>query len=141
MVIERRVEWSDTDASGHAHNTFVARLLDAAEGVLCRRLGLDDLLGRLPRVRYEASFHHRLWPGDVAEARLRVNAVGRTSMTYDLDVAVGETLTATARCVVVHARPEADRAEPWPETARTLLLTAGPVAGECLTPEEVVPSR
>ena len=47
--IQRRIDWSDTDASGAWHNTAAFRLLEAAETSLMDRLGfLEDVYGRMP---------------------------------------------------------------------------------------------
>ncbi len=132
VVVERRVEWSDTDASGHHHNTFIARLLEAAEAVLLRRLGLEHLTIATPRVRYEVDFRSRLFFGDAVEAHIRVEAVGRTSLTYRLVVRRAAAVVAEARCVVAHARPDQERAEPWPDDVRALLVGAGAQAPERL---------
>ena len=59
--LQRKLEWIDTDASGHWHNTVVIRWLEWAEGVLLDRLGLlDELYGHLPRVRIEGGFRRPL---------------------------------------------------------------------------------
>jgi hypothetical protein len=42
ITIQRRIEWSDTDASGHWHNVAAFRMLEWAETALLDRLGLVD---------------------------------------------------------------------------------------------------
>jgi hypothetical protein len=51
--IQRRIEWSDTDASGAYHNTAAFRLMEAAETTLVERLGLvgDIYAIRVPTCR------------------------------------------------------------------------------------------
>ena len=44
-TITRRVEWSDTDPSGHHHNTLIIRLAEAAERELMDAAGLTDSRG------------------------------------------------------------------------------------------------
>jgi acyl-CoA thioester hydrolase len=132
VEVWRRVEWSDTDAAGHHHNTAVLRWLEAAETVLHERLGIvDQTFGRTPRVRIEIDFTERLYFGDLVEIRLAVAAVGRTSLTYSFEVARGDTVAARGRAVVVNAGA-GEGAEPWPDELRQALAGAGPQPGEYL---------
>jgi acyl-CoA thioesterase FadM len=55
VVITRRLQWQDTDASGHQHHSVVLRWVEEAEAVLLDELGLTGLLGHTPRVRYEVN--------------------------------------------------------------------------------------
>jgi acyl-CoA thioester hydrolase len=122
--VERIVEWSDTDASGHVHNAFAGRLLEAAESELLRRLELDDLVPHMPRVHVSYDFHRRLWFGDRVLADLRVAAVGRTSLRWALTArAPGGEVAIEAEAVVVHAPGE--HSAPWPDEARARLEGAG----------------
>lgn len=123
--VERAVEWSDTDASGHVHNSFAGRLLEAAESELMRRLELSDLVPDMPRVRLSYEFRRRLWFGQRVLADLRVATVGRTSLTWAL-VARGPDgeVAIEAEAVVVHAPGE--RSAPWPDEARARFEGAGP---------------
>ena len=124
IVIERVVEWSDTDASGHVHNSIAGRLLEAAESELMRRLDLAALIPQMPRVRLLVEFHARLFYGQTVRAELRLTEIGRTSLTWDLLVRGPDDVVAiTAEAVVVHAPGEA--AAPWPEAARAKLVAAG----------------
>src|SRR5207247_4665598 len=44
IVVQRRIEWSDTDASGAWHNSAAFRFLEVAETALLDSLGiLDDV--------------------------------------------------------------------------------------------------
>lgn len=57
LVVQRRIEWPDTDASGWWHNTAGFRFIEVAETALLERLGiLDDVYGRLPRVHISADY-------------------------------------------------------------------------------------
>lgn len=162
VAIERRVEWSDTDAAGHYHFSAVQRWAEAAEATLLRRLGLAELFGRIPRVHFEADYLERLWFGDVVRTELRVVRVGGSSLHYAFEVHGPGGLAAAGRMSVVHAVPPiagadpgganprganprgagskgADSkssgskgAQPWPEPVRRALAEAGPQAGEVL---------
>lgn len=123
IEIERLIEWSDTDASGHVHNGIAGRLLEAAEAELLRRLDLMDMLPTMPRVRLLFEFRERLWFGQRVTVRLRVADLGRTSLTWAMTVTGPDGGVAiTGEAVVVHA--PGPSAEPWPPGARAALAPA-----------------
>ena len=132
LTIQRRIEWSDTDASGHWHNTAAFRIVEWAETALLERLGiLDDVYAHLPRVHVEADFHRELDFRDLVDATIAVTDVGDSSVTYSFTIdRDGE------RCVtmtVVAVLIDADRRKrPWPEGHRKLLTEAGPQPPERL---------
>jgi acyl-CoA thioester hydrolase len=120
IVIERTVEWSDTDASGRVHNSLAARLQEAAEAELLRRAGLADLLPHMPRVRQLFEFHRGLRFGQTMAVELRLGALGRTSLTWNLSVRGPDGQVAiTGEVVVVHVPGES--AAPWPDGFRAAL--------------------
>ncbi|MDP4501685.1 acyl-CoA thioesterase [Nonomuraea turcica] len=123
-----RVEWSDTDASGHHHNTAVTRFVEAAEAALMRERGITGYFGNAPRVRYEVDFEQRLFFGQQVTVMLHVEAVGTSSMTFRFEV-WGEEFdgrprrrAAAGRYVVVHAPRGEDRSRPWPASWLTSLF-------------------
>lgn len=126
VTVERRVEWSDTDAAGHYHFSAVQRWAEAAEAALLRRLGLAELFGRIPRVHFEADYRERLWFGDLVRTELRVVRVGGSSLHYAFEVHGPHGLAASGQMSVVHAAPHAGGAEPWPAQVRRTLAEAGP---------------
>jgi acyl-CoA thioester hydrolase len=132
VVVQRRIEWPDTDASGHWHNTAGFRLIEVAETALLERLGiLHEVYGRLPRVRINAEFKKLLNFRDVVNARISVAAVGRTSVTYDfrIDRDGQPSMEASVVAVLVddHGRPRT-----WNDELRQRLLEAGPQGSELL---------
>ncbi|WP_431683807.1 acyl-CoA thioesterase [Kitasatospora sp. KL5] len=130
VVVERRVEWSDTDAAGHYHFSSVQRWAEAAEAVLLRRLGLAELFGSIPRVHFEADYRERLWFGDPVKVEFRVAKVGTSSLHYTFDIHGPHGVAATGRMSVVHSAAGAKGTVPWPDGARRLLSQAGPQASE-----------
>lgn len=133
VEVRRRVEWSDTDAAGHHHNTAVLRWLEEAETVLHERLGIvEQTFGRTPRVRIEIDFTERLYFRDIVVIRLSVSAVGRTSLTYSCEVARDGVVAARGRAVIVNAAA-GQGAEPWPAELRKALAESGPQPGEYLS--------
>src|ERR671929_1174173 len=87
VVLDRRIEWMDTDAAGIYHWTTVFRLAEAAEAALHTALGIADFtFGATPRVSIKATFARSLRFNDPVEVNLAVHALGRTSVEYRLAV-------------------------------------------------------
>ncbi|MGW4033461.1 acyl-CoA thioesterase [Streptomyces sp. NPDC004838] len=121
VTIERVVEWYDTDASGHQHNSVVVRWVEAAEAELLRRQGLEWLFGRIPRVRHEVNYRNRVRFGEAVTIRLRVEELGRTSLRWSFEVTGQEGPVADGTVVVVCASPDSPTATPWPPDVRAAL--------------------
>jgi acyl-CoA thioester hydrolase len=119
--VERaRVAWVDTDAGGRIHFTAAFRWAEAAETGLARKLGLLDRWGRYPRRRVEAEFHKVLVFEDEIEARIRVERVGRTSITYVWTISKDGEPYVEGRHTVVHV-DEHGRPEPLSDHTRAAL--------------------
>ncbi|GAB4100478.1 acyl-CoA thioesterase [Sinomonas halotolerans] len=128
--VTRTVEWVDTDAAGHHHNSFVLRSVEAAEARLFRRLGvLEEYFGAAPRVRQEVDYRAKLYFGQEATTVLEVESVGRSSMVFRFEVwgeaydgapsgAVDRRLAASGRFVSVHVPAGSEASAPWPESIR-----------------------
>ena len=125
VVVQRQVEWSDTDAAGHYHNSTVIRWVEAAEAVLLDRLRLLDQYPAMPRVHYEASYLRRLWFQDTVDIALRVESVGRASVKYGFDVRRGEDLAAHGTIVAVKTDPDVGGSVPWDNLQRAALTSGG----------------
>ncbi|MFD9727299.1 thioesterase family protein, partial [Streptomyces sp. NPDC059072] len=131
IVVERRVEWQDTDAAGHYHHSTVVRWVEAAEAALLRRLGLSHLFGSTPRVHFEADYRARLWFGEAVRTELRVTEVGTGSLHYAFTVrGEGEGVAASGRMVIAHSAARATGSTAWPDDVREVLTKAGPQAPE-----------
>ena len=130
VLVQRRVEWPDTDAAGHYHHSTVVRWVEAAEAVLYERLAISELFGRIPRVRYEVEYTARLWFGDVVDIAFGVGELGRTSITYAFEVRRGSEVAAAGRMVAVSSDPVEGDTEPWPDAVRKAFTTAGTLAPE-----------
>ncbi|MGW2342569.1 acyl-CoA thioesterase [Streptomyces sp. NPDC001661] len=136
-VHRSHVEWPDTDAAGHHHNTAITRYVEAAEAALLRERGITGYFGAAPRVHYEVNYTDPLWFGQETTTILTVEHIGTSSMRYHFEV-WGETtpniptrrLAASGRYTVVHVPAEGphrqERASaPWPKDWITA-LTTGP---------------
>lgn len=115
VVHRSRVEWMDTDAAGHHHNTAVVRYVEAAEAELMRSLGITGYFGAAPRVRYEADFGAPLWFGQEVTTELTVERIGTASLTLRFEVRTEDGRpAASGRYVAVHV-PRGERTSaPWP---------------------------
>ncbi|MEA5454198.1 thioesterase family protein [Sinomonas sp. JGH33] len=125
-TVTRSVEWADTDASGHHHNSFIMRSVEAAEARLFKRLGvLEEYFGIAPRVHHEVDFRSKLYFGQEATTVLEIESVGRSSMTFRFevmgeafereDLPVPRRLAASGRYVTVHVPHGTEESAPWPE--------------------------
>jgi acyl-CoA thioester hydrolase len=121
QVEQARVAWVDTDAGGRIHFTAVFRWAETAETALMRRLGfLDEAWGDYPRRRVEAEYLKVLRFEDEIEVRLRVENVGRTSVTYAWTIAKDGEAYVKGRHTVVHVDADG-RPEPLPNAMRVEL--------------------
>jgi len=127
-TVTRRVEWVDTDASGHQHNSLIVRLLEAAEHELILLAGItEEYMVGAPRVRQEIDFTGKLYFGQTVTASIVVERVGRASITYSFDVwgeafkDVPRRKAASGRLVVAHVPAGSYQAGPWPDAVRAAL--------------------
>lgn len=128
ITVRRMVEFTDTDMSGHYHNSSVIRWLEAAEAELHDRLGiLHETFGVCPRVSLQLDFKSRLYFWDAVDITISVESVGNTSVRYGLVVRGRGEVAVTGTMVAVFLPRGADRAQSWTETIRTALTTGGDV--------------
>ncbi len=127
-TVTRRLEWVDTDASGYHHNSFIMRLVEAAETQLLTDAGiLEEYFHCAPRVRHEVDYTGRLSFSQEVTATLVCERVGRASVTFAFEV-WGEAFAdqprrraASGKVVAAHVAAGDDRATPWPEHLRAAL--------------------
>jgi acyl-CoA thioester hydrolase len=126
IVVRRRVEWADTDASGKYHNTVAFRLAEQAETRLLEALGmLEEVYGRLPRVHMSVDLTEALRFNDQIDVELRVEDVGRTSISYAFDIRKDGRAAAAGQMIAVLLEGPGE-AEEWSDRHREVLTTAGP---------------
>ncbi|MBW8487145.1 acyl-CoA thioesterase [Actinomadura parmotrematis] len=136
----QRVELCDTDVTGHYHHSTVIRWVESAEQTLLHRLCLD-YLPVMPRVNYSAAYKARLWRHEVVQTRLRVSAVGRTSLRYQFDVTTGGAPSVEGVLTVVKVDPETGATRSWSDIERKLLLESGEQEGDFLARFPALPVR
>lgn len=126
IVVRRRIEWADTDASGKYHNTIAFRLAEQAETRLLTALGLvDELYGWLPRVHMSVDLSEPLRFNDVVDVELWVHELGRTSLTYGFEIRHDDREVASGKMVAVLLEAPGRRKE-FSEEHRRRLTTGGP---------------
>ena len=126
-MVERTVEWVDTDASGHQHNSAILRWVEAAEAELFRNLAQPGYFPSAPRVQQVINYKAKLWFGQRITAAVKIRTLGRTSLTMAFEVRGftsgaphggtnnGGTVAATGTVTTVHVPQGSAAAEPWPE--------------------------
>src|SRR2546425_2988500 len=130
IVVQRRIEWPDTDASGMYHSTAAFRFIEVAETALLDRLGfVHEIYGRHPRVHIEADFLRPLRFRDVVDIHLKVENVGRTSVTYGFEMRSGNEAVVRGRAVAVLLSHAGGTPVPWLEEHPPGPLTARPPRG------------
>jgi acyl-CoA thioester hydrolase len=132
--IERTVEWADTDAAGHQHNSAIMRWVEAAEAELFRRLDLPDYFPCAPRVQQVINYRAKLWFGQRVTATLQVQNVGRTSLTFAFEVhgrphdKSSGGLAAYGTFTTAYVPEGAEGAAPWPDHIRAALARGSSVS-------------
>lgn len=120
VSITRTVEWVDTDASGHQHNSVVIRWVEAAEAEMLRQLELPDYFPNAPRVQQVINFTGMLWFGQRATTHLWVDRVGTKSLTLGFEVVSEDMETAAGgraahgTVTTVWVPPGSTSAQTWP---------------------------
>lgn len=127
VLMQRRIQWADTDGSGLWHFRVACDLVEEAEAELHRRLGIvDQTIGNLPRVNFAVDYVAPAVFGDLLDVHLRVVKVGRTSVVYDFSIQRGDDLLASGSMAGVFMNREGKASE-WPRTLRDRLSRQGAV--------------
>ena len=117
-----RVAWSDTDCRGPMHVTAGLRYAENAEAALRLRLGIGSDWGDYPRRAVEAECESLPHFGDEVEVRIRLDKIGRTSITWQWEIWHGAALCMKGKHVVVHVDRDQEP-ESLPSGVRTALQT------------------
>lgn len=130
---EQRLEWADTDASGHHHHGAMLRMAAVAEAELLETLGLaDQVYGRLPRVQVSLNLRRPVRFRARVDVELSVADMGRTSIAFDFTISTDAGAVADGRVVAVRVAADG-RPVRWTERQRRLLTASGDVtAGRAL---------
>jgi YbgC/YbaW family acyl-CoA thioester hydrolase len=134
-VVDRRIEFVDTDMGGIVHFSRYPVFIETAEHrfreVAGHRVHETDGDGRpigWPRVSMTVDYHSPARFGDTLSIRMRVVRMGEKSMTFGFDVRVGVRRivsgTMTSVCCVLDPRGEV-RGIPIPDGIRTQFAVVG----------------
>ena len=125
--VEQVVEWADTDAAGHHHNSAIVRWVEAAEAKLMRELGLSGYFPVAPRVQQVLNFRGKLWFGQQVIASVWVEKLGESSLTLGFEVE-GRPCdrspggrAADGTITTVHVPSGSAGSAPWPREIRDAL--------------------
>lgn len=128
VTLLSQVEWVDTDAAGHHHNSAIMRWVEAAEAEMMRRAALPEYFPSAPRVHQSIDFSSKLTFGQTVRTRLWIERIGTTSLTFRFDTAgrtTGSphdwTAAAAGRLVTAYVPLGATRSTPWPKEWQTAL--------------------
>lgn len=124
VSLDKTVEWVDTDASGHQHNSVVIRWVEAAEAQLMRELDLPGYFPDAPRVQHIVNFTGMLWFGQQVRVDVWIQSVGRTSLKLGFELtsyaqdAISGGRVAHGTVSTVYVPSGQIVAQPWPEDMR-----------------------
>lgn len=125
--LRRTIEWVDTDAAGHQHNSVIMRFVEASEAKLFRELGQHQYFGIAPRVRHEIDYMAKLFFGQEVSIALSVTRIGTSSMDFSFKVwghaheDRGTVLAAQGKFVTVCVPQGSENSAPWPQEIRAAL--------------------
>ena len=120
---ERRVAFGDTDMAGIVHFSRLLDYVEEAEHAWFFLAGISPIgTGSLwPRLRMEADFLAPVRFGETARVTLRLERIGRSSLTFAYEIAVGERACCRGKWVICHSEISGDsslRATPIPGDIR-----------------------
>jgi YbgC/YbaW family acyl-CoA thioester hydrolase len=119
-VVRLRVAWVDTDAGGRIHFSNAFRWAELAEVGLVRSVLSVQEWADFPRKHVHAEFLKVLRFDDEIEVRLRVDRLGRTSITYAWTIAKDGEPYVLGGHTVVHVDADG-RPSPIPDRIRAAL--------------------
>jgi acyl-CoA thioester hydrolase len=126
----RMVEFSDTDMAGIAHFASFFRFMEAAEHAFLRSLGYSVMMQHggekisFPRVSASCDYLAPARFEEVLDISVAVQRLGRSSITYTIDFARGETPIARGLLTTVCCQVSPDhqiQSRPLPEALRRQL--------------------
>jgi len=110
LRVQRRVQFSETDAAGIVHFSWYFRYLEEAEHALWRAAGLSiaprGATVGFPRVSAAFEYHRPLRFEDEFEVHIRVAAITDKSIRYTCALTLEGTTIATGTLTVVCVRQD-----------------------------------
>lgn len=131
FCLRRRVQFHEVDSAGIVHFSCYFRYMEEAEHALWRDVGLSIAPPSreiaFPRVATSFDYHRPLRFEDECDVRIRVAALGRSSIRYTCTIMRGTDHIATGTLTVACVRKEVDgrmRATPLPDDIRARFVVA-----------------
>jgi acyl-CoA thioester hydrolase len=126
FVLESRVRFSDTDASGRIHYIALLYHFDNAEAEFLRFHGvgytvIQDVNVGFPRVHVECDYTGALVYDDLMKIAVTVDRVGRSSFTLAFDATVEKRPAARGRVTIVSIDRKTQKSIALPEKLRAAL--------------------
>lgn len=115
FVVQRRVEFCETDAAGIAHFSVFFQYMEQAEHALLRHLGLSviwpDPQGTIswPRVNAQCDYTGAVQFEHVLDIAVRVERLGTKSVTYGFEFTRDGHQVATGKITAVCCRMKLDQ--------------------------------
>jgi YbgC/YbaW family acyl-CoA thioester hydrolase len=127
-TLRRRVNFYEVDQAAIVHFSNFYRYMEEGEHALWLATGVPltalDGLG-FPRVAASFDFHAPLRFADEFDIRIRIAAIGRTSLRYTCDITREATAIATGSMTIVCVSPGPPlRAQPLPEELRSRIAVS-----------------
>lgn len=127
FVLESRVRFSDTDASGRIHYIALLYHFDNAEAEFLRSRGvgytvIQDVAVGFPRVHVECDYTGALVYDDLMQIAVTVDRVGRSSFTLAFDATVDGRHAARGKVTVVSIDRATQKSTELPEKLRAALV-------------------
>jgi acyl-CoA thioester hydrolase len=116
-----RVRWAEADMQGIVFNGHYLTYFDVAVTEYWRALGLPypqttaDSGGELYTVKATVEYHAPARYDDELDLMVRCARIGRSSLTFALEIWRGGDHVASGELVYVHADPQTRRSAPLPE--------------------------
>lgn len=131
--IRRRVQFAETDMAGIVHFANYFRWMEEVEHAFFRSLGLSVAMTLTgielgwPRVSVACEFYGPLRFEEEVELRLRVTKVGGKSLSYEVDMLLGDKLVALGKSTSVCCQhtPQGLQAIAIPDPIREKLASSG----------------
>jgi 4-hydroxybenzoyl-CoA thioesterase/acyl-CoA thioester hydrolase len=120
-TFQRRVEFAETDAAGIVHFASLMIYMEQAEHAFLRAMGLsvfpkpgNEFAGTWPRVRVSCEFFAPARFEDELTILVQIDRIGRSSVTYRMELERSGEAIAKGTMTSVHCRHEEDRLVPHP---------------------------
>ncbi|NBR04457.1 MAG: acyl-CoA thioesterase [Planctomycetes bacterium] len=131
FIHNRQVQFAETDMGGIVHFSTFFRYMEEAEHQFLQSLGLSVVMyleGKklgMPRVSAKCDFHHPARFQDMLQIFVKLQRMGTSSLSYDVNIKKGDMVLATGNIVAVLCELNDQlppKSIPIPQAMRDLLI-------------------